>query len=88
MLRERVQGVARAGCRLWWLQHRRCLNVSRDEAEVVVMGRRFHSLMVRGKKEWSRAGWLTNSWRSLLAPLVLESEGWQNLVSWRSTRPF
>ena len=63
-------------------------NASRVDAEVVEVGRRFHSLMVRGKKELRRAGWLANSWRSLLAPLVLGSEGWKNLVGGWSTSPF
>ena len=55
-----------------------------ETAEVVAVGRWFQSLMVRGKKELDRTGWLVWSRCRRCDPLVPGSACWQKMVLERS----
>ena len=50
------------GCRLWRLPPSWFWNDGNEVAEVMAIGTWFQSLMVRGKKELNRTGWLVCSW--------------------------
>ena len=77
-------GAVGPGCGLWKLPPSMLLSDWRIVAEVVVMGRWFQFIMVRGK-ELHGTGWLMCSWCSRWVPLVLGSTRWQKPVRLMST---
>ena len=81
------RGAVGIACRLWRLPPSWFRNDRSEVAEVMSVGRRFQSLMVRRKKQLNRTGCLVFPWCRRCAPVVMGSPCWQKPVMLMSTNP-